>query len=1014
MNICFSTFISVFILSAIQPLVYAAHIDDSTRLTGLEKKQVIELAQSLARAIKESEQITYRWQSKAAGESLIKDEIQGKLVFEKKGQVGNNQELGSGFYVSSNFWDSSGYAPDSDSSLVQVIIPADKKVLDLTQPETLAQLQRAGVSVQDIARFDPELIIKYKGHAANSHWFCIKDIQGVRVEPFDGRRFSTQDLLNFKVAIENPSAEKTYLTRLSEIIDSRKRSSQSSCEDPFLPEQAIKEQLKHLGNFYEWNEFGECILHQSKTEFTVIVPRESCIAHIQSTQVIRFRQHCYHYNSFGVLTHTVPLQDCPAQAEQAPHPQVFDPKANYKRYSRLIPLADLDSAVQPSKELTRATPPDEMEIKLLEKNHLLEKQSGNPPSSRYQVLYRTDKGFKSESFSTRKEAQDLLKTIPDPIDLERFLTFKLRVAEPFKKDLEEALAPLMSSAIQLKFKTSEEIKNELFNHLSSAPLSHDQYFNILNQPLMGLDLSFESEAQVNQALMAIKNQFKSLDQKGFFELNVLPQRDAEGNYFARIKGHIRGTPFEMILRTLHAEYESEHGTKISQILTQALASSGRNLFHPEKMIQSLHQHYAQAIMRDPRLKFFLEIKLKEALTPMIEREIEKIIKPSFLSRSWKEKSDEEIIESLLKKTKSASPDTQHLVSAAGKTALASIKKQKVISFIRKHQKQGQSKETIQSELSQHPFFAHFTPTQEILKEEFEKAQLGDQLKRNLGAQVQTVIATFYQSPLPKTSEVQVVDAHGKSVLWSELNQTEKRAILKLNHSASGTANETVFASHPIPELETKIPRWIHGPEHIARVALEIEIIAQLYREQDPQLNLTDSDIILAQYLSAFHDSARQSEGIDLWGDQSAENAREYLKNLGVSPALIERCVLDLKQKDLTESDPNFSKRSLISQLIHDADSLDRLRVSGKRAFDIRYLNLYQTYKSKKLEKKLKQLVSDFDQFIEQTEERSQKLAFKEQVKQTGPKKDSQDHKTYLDLMTSLAYDKKSPIKKWMK
>ena len=1004
MRAYFFTYLNLFTFFFFPVVSHAIFTSDSTSLSAIEEKHVVDFVHSLTRRIAPSEQTTYRWQSKFVGESLLKDGIDEKIVFEKKGLVGNAQRLGSGFYSSSNFWDSSGYAPEQGASLVKVILPPDKKVLDLTNTNILAQLQREGITLEDIARFDPKLVIKYRGHEANSNWFCIKDLRGVTIAPFDGQGFSTEDLLNFKIAIHNPTALEVYRKHVSQIVAERKRlsntqnSTSAQCNTPSLVEKEVKQRISSLGTFYEWNEFGECIL-QCTDQNAVIDPNE-CIKHVPSTQVIRFGLECHHYNRFNVLTHTVPLKECPENAEQAPPRQIFDPKINYQRYSRLNPLALPDPMTMPSQVLKRTSPPDEAELKTLKKNHFY-KNSKAPPQAQYIVLKRTDKGFKAESFATEEAAFEELKTIPEPIDLDKFLDFKTRVTADFEKDLGEALRPWITSTPKLRLTTQEEIKAELFNQAATHPLSNEQYFNLLNDSLLYLDLSFASEDQVNEIAQALQKYFKPLKSVGFFEMKTTSFRDANQNYLTKIQGQIRGTPFEITLRTHHAAYEADFGDRINKTLNTSLSKVEEKSFQPETVFKNLYQAFATELQTDPQLKPYLDQRVKQAITPILSQKIQKLLQTPFSELTGRHRSDAKTRELIYKKLNPSTPEVSSLIDEITTKTILEKKRKKIRSIIKAGLREGLRKASLLSALFHH--FRQDTSPQlkYMIESETEKAFFGQEIKEDLKSKIETVIQDFYLSPMPKQEEVKVTDEHGKVHRWRDLNTDQRKAIISFNHSSAPPEDSRIFVRHPFPLHEDSIPRWIHGPEHIARVAIEIPILAQLYQKQNPNLNITDTDVAIAQYLSAFHDSARQSEGVDLWGDESAENARIHLLKLGLSPELIETCIQDLKQKDLSPQHPRFSERSIISKLIHDADSLDRLRVSGLRAFNLNYLDLYQDYESKKLKKELSLLLKDLDQFIEKTEDMEEKLKFKK----SG---------NYFKTFSEMARDEKSPLKKWLK
>ena len=125
----------------------------------------------------------------------------------------------------------------------------------------------------------------------------------------------------------------------------------------------------------------------------------------------------------------------------------------------------------------------------------------------------------------------------------------------------------------------------------------------------------------------------------------------------------------------------------------------------------------------------------------------------------------------------------------------------------------------------------------------------------------------------------------------------------------------IYAQH---EDEFDYPR-IHGRLHICRSLVLAECMANLYSR------FIEVDRFAIRYAVAFHDSGRQGNGIDVWEADSAANCCTYLqKKLSIDPAratYISQFII----KQGTLADIN-------EQIVHDADVLEIMRLTGKRGF----------------------------------------------------------------------------------
>lgn len=114
------------------------------------------------------------------------------------------------------------------------------------------------------------------------------------------------------------------------------------------------------------------------------------------------------------------------------------------------------------------------------------------------------------------------------------------------------------------------------------------------------------------------------------------------------------------------------------------------------------------------------------------------------------------------------------------------------------------------------------------------------------------------------------------------------------------------------------PRIIHGPLHATRVALWSGLLWVLFK--DCGLAVID-DVSTLQLAAAFHDVARQDEGIDRWEPESERTFIRWLKHRTPSAHIGHDCLAG-------------ATRSSILSIIKDADTIDILRVlPSLRAFE---------------------------------------------------------------------------------
>lgn len=125
----------------------------------------------------------------------------------------------------------------------------------------------------------------------------------------------------------------------------------------------------------------------------------------------------------------------------------------------------------------------------------------------------------------------------------------------------------------------------------------------------------------------------------------------------------------------------------------------------------------------------------------------------------------------------------------------------------------------------------------------------------------------------------------------------------------------------------------HSALHGARAAVFVEIFANVYQRLFREFeNLSDDDIYNATIAALFHDSGREAEGIDVFEELSAQNAKDYLFQCGFSDESAEKVRQIILHKDVP-----VSGKDLAAILLHEADCIEYLRLPN---FDPRYLDAY--------------------------------------------------------------------------
>ncbi|MCH9632989.1 MAG: hypothetical protein S4CHLAM6_13400 [Chlamydiae bacterium] len=245
---------------------------------------------------------------------------------------------------------------------------------------------------------------------------------------------------------------------------------------------------------------------------------------------------------------------------------------------------------------------------------------------------------------------------------------------------------------------------------------------------------------------------------------------------------------------------------------------------------------------------------------------------------------------------------------------------------------------------------------------------------NLPEAIQRALNTYYKTPMPAPSEITAINLDGFRVRWDDLSYSSQCEIISRNYKGGCTS---LCLPYEGPSFcEATIPRWTHGQMHATRAALLVRMVANMYNEFQPTVRLSEEEIVLAQFLAAFHDSARQAEGVDIWDDESAGNIYEQMNEFGFSEKEIFEGMRYLAQKDHDGED-----KHIISKLIQSADCLDIMRIYGVSGFNNSYLDIFNDLSGNlNFVAELESFKKEYYRFIKKTENPLLKLHLETQSK----------------------------------
>lgn len=227
------------------------------------------------------------------------------------------------------------------------------------------------------------------------------------------------------------------------------------------------------------------------------------------------------------------------------------------------------------------------------------------------------------------------------------------------------------------------------------------------------------------------------------------------------------------------------------------------------------------------------------------------------------------------------------------------------------------------------------------------ASLGQITHKNLPDYMHRVEIDFYAKKYPHKKAVKITYNGERN--WVELSVQDKYEALKAH--ALPHQQDTLRPSAQL--LEKKLfdavdykpdgspvsllkhdPRTNHGRDHAMEVAIFTIIFAHLY-EKHLQAKPSTQELFMMLLSGAFHDSGRQTEGIDIDEERSADNIRKKLTEWGVSESEVAICYNAIIKKDIGWEKKD---KSLVAKCLQCADSMAYARLGN---WEAKYSDLFK-------------------------------------------------------------------------
>jgi hypothetical protein len=205
----------------------------------------------------------------------------------------------------------------------------------------------------------------------------------------------------------------------------------------------------------------------------------------------------------------------------------------------------------------------------------------------------------------------------------------------------------------------------------------------------------------------------------------------------------------------------------------------------------------------------------------------------------------------------------------------------------------------------------------------------------IGTAIQSLfIAKYYAKPLPSPSEVTVPLPEGGRARWTSLSIDQKIDVANQMNLFQRQISQTEWGKEHIDDLfmprlqESYLPsdpRQYYGSDHAVRMALFMPIFAHLYAKYDPRQRslLSKEELLLSQIIAAGCSSGRQTEGPNVYKEESIEQLISALKELGIQDSFI----FTLVRSAVAHVDaPQGADTPLIVKLIKNATGVESVRL----------------------------------------------------------------------------------------
>ncbi len=242
----------------------------------------------------------------------------------------------------------------------------------------------------------------------------------------------------------------------------------------------------------------------------------------------------------------------------------------------------------------------------------------------------------------------------------------------------------------------------------------------------------------------------------------------------------------------------------------------------------------------------------------------------------------------------------------------------------------------------------------------------DNLQQVISQTVKLFAAPYYASPFPEKPIAPKEDSTTSKIAHQE---ELSRPLFKRNGGSYAEYAEGIMNAEVAPARET------HGVMHMLRTALFSQIFMNII---NPAASIKTR--YLTAIAAAFHDSARQDEGIDRWDEMSAWALRSFLNAyaqagvvrtdlVALSKHDIEMCYHALSSKDPKDGEDFVSD---IQRAVHDADCMEIVRtLFDLSQFKKNKLTVFEAME----EVEFDQIVSEAYLFIFETETRQTKCSY---------------------------------------